>query len=139
MNMKITDEEKEKKFDDALDELQIYCKIYRSELKKTRSEEFIVKATNNLIEAGKVYIFMRENALKFGSTWPIFEDSYIFPDHHMVQITVPNLIVLTHELAHVYDFDRKSNDFHDEIFFKIWRGLCMQILGFVTDDDIPFL
>ena len=129
--MKTKEEEVEKKFNDALDELKIYEKLDRSLLKNIQSEEYIVNATNSLIQSGKVYIFIKKHALKFGSTWPVFEDSYIFPECHMVRISITNLLVLTHELAHIIDFERKASDPHDKTFMEIWRGLCIKSLEFL--------
>ena len=125
--MKDINELFEEKFDSTLDTLNIFNSYQREELKKLRTEEEVIKITDQLMGSGKVYLIWKNISNKFGSSWPIWGDSALFPECHLVQLSITNLLILTHELAHIVDFERKSSNPHDDEFLKIWRSLCDKI------------
>lgn len=111
----------------GLDMLGIHNVDIRIEAKVERSEEALRELAERLVPDHNVYLAMADSEERFGCTYPLFDESPIIPEGHMVLISMPNFFVLTHELAHVLDYERKPSDDHDATFMSIWADLLNKL------------
>jgi len=111
----------------GLDLLGIFNVDTRIEAKVERSEEFLRWAVAMLAPDHNVYLAMVDSEERFGCTYPLFDESQIIPEGHMVLLSMPNLFVLTHEIAHILDYERKPSDNHDSTFMSIWANLLNKL------------
>lgn len=120
-------DEQNKVFDINMDRMHITDMETRIEMKLWRDEEVLLDAINFLLPKENVFLFLQENETAFGHTYPVFEDSYVIPEGHMLFLSCQNFFVLTHELAHIKDFKRNPSDAHDATFIKIWKELIYEL------------
>jgi len=93
-----------------------------------REDSFLAKIITELAPGESIYIISKYTKKKYGSTWPIWGDSSIIPEGHIIHISNPTVLVLCHELAHIKDFFRKNKkDDHDDIFLSYWENLCLSV------------
>jgi len=118
----------DKYFLSEINRLKFGEQIDNDKLLKTLSEEEAGDLVSYLMPNSNIYIVFESNNEKYGFTFPMFEDSCIVPSGHRVHISIPNILVLTHELAHILDFDRNPHDCHDDIFIVFWKDLLIKSL-----------
>jgi len=95
-------------------------------LQEERDEKFLAESIEKIMNSDNIYLISKQDNAKHGATWPIFDDSNLFPCGHVIHLSTHNLYVLCHEIAHIKDFFRKKNNTHDEIFDKYWTELCFK-------------
>jgi len=120
-------DEQNKIFDINMDRMNITDMNTRVEMKLRRNEEALLDAINFLVPKENVFLLLQENKTAFGHTYPVFDDSPITPEGHMLFLSCQNFFVLTHEIAHIKDFGRKPSDSHDLTFIKIWKDLINEL------------
>jgi len=103
-------------------------------LLKNLSEEEAYSLVEYLMPESNIYIVFESNTTKYGYTFPMFEDSCIIPSGHRIHISNPNALVITHELSHILDFDRKPHDCHDCVFEVYWIRLLKRVVLLIMKD-----